>query len=290
MWRRTKIDAGQWLAKARQKLASHSQQPLSEVQVLLGHVLAVPRSQVLAHPEANLTDYQIEVLDSLVERLSADEPLPYLLGRQEFFGLEFFVNPDVLIPRPETEQLVEEAQYWLVQHPTRRRAADVGTGSGCIAISLAYHMRDLQVTATDLSTAALDVAAHNVETFGLQNRVTLLEADLLTRVPGPFDLICANLPYIPTSTLTELAVTHYEPHRALDGGRQGLDLISRLLADAPHLLAPGGLILLEVEAGQGDTAPVLAKKAFPNASVALLKDFAGHPRLVKIDTSGEDKG
>jgi release factor glutamine methyltransferase len=285
VWRRTKIDAGEWLAQARQKLLTHSQQPLSEAQTLLGFVLGKPRAYILAHPETILSEGQAARLEDLLDRGAAGEPLPYLLSQWEFFGLKFIVTPAVLIPRPETELLVEEALDWLRDHPSRRRAADVGTGSGCIAISLANHIPDLVVTATDSSAQALTIAQKNTGAYGLLSRVHLVQTNLIAGVSGPFDLICANLPYIPTATLAGLDVARYEPKMALDGGIQGLDLISRLLTGAFHVLSLPALILLEIEAGQGESASMLARQFFPSASVTVLPDLAGLPRLLKVYVS-----
>jgi release factor glutamine methyltransferase len=277
------IDIGQWLSQARGKLARHSDQPQRESRALLGTVLHKPLSWIIAHPEAELTADQQFQLDNLLARLIAGEPLPYLLGRWEYFGLEFAITPAVLIPRPETELLVEQAIHWLNLHPTCRQAADVGAGSGCITISLAYHVRDLFVTAIELSPAALDVAQQNVRAYGLQDRVTIVLADLLENEPGAFHLVCANLPYIPTYKLAGLDVARYEPVQALDGGSDGLVLIERLLATLPSHLAPGGLALLEIESGQGETALAIASQYFPSANISVLRDLSDLPRIVRIE-------
>lgn len=278
----TKTEAGQWLSQARKRLAGSSEHPLSEAQALLGSVLGRSRSWIIAHPETRLSSEQQDRLDRLLARLLTGEPLPYLLGRWEFFGLEFTIGPTVLIPRPETERLVEEAVAWLERQPACRRSADVGTGSGCIAVSLAYTVRDLAVTATERSPEALEIARRNVAVYGLQDRITLVETDLLAGLSGAFDLVCANLPYIPSAKLAHLDVARREPVQALDGGPEGLDLIERLLADLPGKLVRGGLALFEIEAGQGESAPMLARRFFPNAQVEVLEDLAGLPRVLKI--------
>jgi len=212
------------------------------------------------------------------------EPLPYILGRWEFFGLQFKVSPAVLIPRPETEFLVEHALSWLKKNPTRRNAADVGIGSAAISASLLSRVPDLKVTGIDSSFAALVVAKFNLSAQGVATRAHLIQADLLSACRGPFDLVCANLPYIPTGTLSGLEVFQKEPALALDGGVDGLRLIERLLADAPRWLASAGLILLEIEAGQGETAPALARSYFPAADIRLSTDLAGFPRLISIES------
>ena len=277
-------DAGEWLKTARQQLTG-VEQPGLEAQLILGSVLQLTRAAVLAHPERNLTPGQLEQLAQLINRRASGEPLPYLLGHWEFFGLDLVVTPAVLIPRPETELLVEEALAWLKQHPDRRRAADVGVGSGAISAALATHISDLRICATDRSRLALRVAQENMRRLSLINRVSLLEMDLLSACHEPFDLVVANLPYIPSKKLADLQVARFEPADALDGGTDGLRLIERLLADAPRWLAPDGLMLLEIEAGQGESAPTLARKIFSYAEVDLKTDLAGLPRLLRIVNS-----
>lgn len=254
-----------------------------ETQVLLAHVLQKPRAWVLAHPEGILTPQQQRRLTKLLGGLAHGTPLPYLTGRQEFYGLAFDVSPAVLIPRPETELLVERALGWLRQHPARRRAADAGTGSGCIAVSLAHHVPDLRLLATDRSWEALQVARRNATHHNVANRITFAQGDLLSAAAGPFDLVCANLPYIPTQTLADLPVAKHEPHLALDGGADGLDAIRALLADAYRWLAPGGLLLLEMQFDQGDAITTLARKHFPAARITVHADLADLPRLVAVE-------
>jgi release factor glutamine methyltransferase len=254
--------------------------------VLLAHVLGRPRAWVLAHPEAEVGGEGIEKYEGGLERLEGGEPLPYLLGRWEFFGLEFLVSPAALIPRPETELLVERALAWLRAHPERRRAADIGTGTGCIAVALGVHLPNLKIWASDLSLPALRLAQENARLNGVAGRVIFVQADLFGSYTGsqpPFDLLCANLPYIPTGTLRRLPVTRFEPRLALDGGEDGLEQIRRLLEEAPARLSPGGLALLEIEASQGEAACALARRAFPGGSVQLIPDLAGLDRLVQVE-------
>lgn len=211
------------------------------------------------------------------------EPLPYVLGQWEFFGLGFLVTPDVLIPRPETELLVEGAISWLRDHPDRRSAADIGTGSGCIAISLAVHVRDLQVWAGDISQAALEVAKMNARQHEVEKRITFAQSDLLSGTKEPFDLVCANLPYIPTETLRRLPVYGREPDLALDGGSTGIFQIRRLIQETRAKLSPGGKLLLEIEARQGGEASQIAREAFPEARIQVIPDLAGHDRLLIVE-------
>lgn len=259
-----------------------------DAQILLAHVIGRPRTWLLAHLDAPLTPSQLDSANKAFSRLEAGEPLPYILGHWEFFGMEFNISPDVLIPRPETELLVEKAIKWLTASPERRTVADVGTGSGIIATSIAMHVPNVRILATDISYAALKIAKHNAEKFHVHHRIDFLECDILPQHIDPlpteshFDLICANLPYIPTETLNGLPIFGREPTLALDGGADGLDIYRRLLDIAPAWLAPHGMILLEIEATQGVKALNLAYDKFSEASISLHQDYAKHDRLLEI--------
>ncbi|MBN8657538.1 MAG: peptide chain release factor N(5)-glutamine methyltransferase [Anaerolineae bacterium] len=264
--------------------------PLTELdaQILLAHVVGHPRTWLLAHLDAPLTPPQIESANQAFTRLEAGEPLPYILGHWEFFGMEFNITPDVLIPRPETEMMVEKAIKWLSASSERRTVADIGTGSGIIATSIAMHVPSARILATDISLAALKVAKHNAEKFHVHHRIDFLECDILPQHIDPlpteshFDLICANLPYIPTATMKSLPIYGREPTLALDGGTDGLDIYRRLLDIAPAWLAPHGMILLEIEATQGMPALNLAYDKFSEASISLHQDYAKRDRLLEI--------
>jgi release factor glutamine methyltransferase len=247
----------------------------------------------MAHPELALTAEQREQLGALLARLKDGEAFPYVLGHWEFFGMDFDITPDVLIPRPETELLVEKAVGWLQASsvrspPAMLRVADVGTGSGAIAVSIATYVPDVKVLATDISYKALEVARKNAVRFDVTNRIDLVQCDLLLYHIGSiatqhhFDLICANLPYIPTETLRNLPIYGREPTLALDGGRDGLEVIRRLLNIAPKWLAPNGKILLEIEATQGGQILNLARAVFSEATILLHQDLAGKDRLLEI--------
>jgi release factor glutamine methyltransferase len=269
------------------RLEKTSDTPGLDGQVLLACLLEKPRSWVLAHPEARLTSNQNSALDALVARVVGGEPLPYILGHWEFFDLKFEVTPDVLIPRPETELLVERAIAWLRESETRSRGLrvlDVGTGSGCIAISLAVNLPDLSITATDISPAALIVANRNAEKMHVSSCITFLEADLFPNLSiiNSFSLIVANPPYIPTNTLYNTLVYGHEPSLAFDGGPDGLATIRRFLTKAPDWLIPGGLLLMEIEASEGSRVLSLASDTFPKARIHLHKDLAGHNRLLEV--------
>ncbi len=264
------------------RFAKISDTPALDAQVLLASTLARPRAWVLAHPEARLSAARSARLDDLVARLEAGEPLPYVLGHCEFYNLDFDLTPDVLIPRPETELLVEAALGWLQRHPDKRRAADVGTGSGCIAVALAANVPDLVVLATDISCAAVDGARRNVKKHRLGKRVECFCSDLMPKDDRSFDLVAANLPYIPTRTLRGLRVYGREPDLALNGGADGLDLIRRLLKEVPDRLTPGGTLLIEIEASQGAQVLSLAFDAFSEAGIHLHQDLSGRDRLLEV--------
>ena len=250
--------------------------------------MSKPRTWVLAHTEYELDIQQIETIELAAAQLEAGVPLPYVLGHWEFFGHDFSITPEVLIPRPETETLVERAIAWLQASPERRTAADVGTGSGVIGVNLAMHVPDAYVVATDLSLHALQVARQNARKFEVDSRMDFIACDLLPPHPEGlptdlhFDLICANLPYIPTRTLKGLKVYGREPTLALDGGEDGLQLIRRLLAAATEWLAPNGRILLEIESTLGLEALSLAFDIFHEAEIRLHQDLTGRDRLLEI--------
>ena len=213
-------------------LEKNSETPNLDAQWLLARVMERSSAWVLAHPEAALTSEHNAALEKMIARLEDGIPLPYVLGRWEFFGREFVVTPDVLIPRPETELLVERAIAWLQEHPDARHAADVGTGSGCIAVALAADIHDLQVVASDISAEALKIARQNAVNNGVEQRVEFRLCDLFPP-EAVFDLIIANLPYVPTQVLQALPIFGREPALALDGGTDGLAIIRRLL-NAAH--------------------------------------------------------
>lgn len=273
---------GEKLTDLRQALAQVSDSPNLDSQVLLANILNKPRAWIISHPEIQLTSEQETQFNSAAERLKQGIPLPYVLGHWEFFGLDFEISPDVLIPRPETELLVEYALKWLQESPDRRLALDIGTGSGCIAITLASQIQDLFVIATDISFPAVKMARHNATRLGVSRRVSCLQADLFTSIESQFDLICANLPYIPTPKLHSLPIYEKEPVVALDGGTDGLDLIRRMLNSAAGWISPGGLILLEIESSQGRSVSTLAAAIYPNADVQILPDLAGLDRLLRM--------
>ena len=264
-----------------------SDTPGLDAQVLLAHLLEKPRSWVLAHPQESLTGDRSAALEKLAARVENGEPLPYILGRWEFFGLDFDVSPEVLIPRPETELLVEHALARLKKlEPARGEVSvlDMGTGSGCIAIALAVNEPRIKITASDISPAAVEVARGNAGKLKVSDRINFLEADLFNApaLRGSFSVIVSNPPYIPTRKLRQTAVYGKEPTQALDGGSDGLVLIRRFLKEAPIHLAPGGLVLVEIESSEGSQVLSLSSESFPNARIQLHKDLAGQDRLLEV--------
>lgn len=270
------------LKKAEAKLYSIDDPRLSAI-ILMAHLLNQTKAWILAYSEETLSKSQYQAFFALVERLAEGEPLPYITGKQSFYGLDFKVNPAVLIPRPETELLVDESLKWLQDQPDGKQILDVGTGSGCIAISLAKNSQNNPIKATDISEDALKIAAENAKTHGVENRISFVQANLLENFKGKVDLICANLPYIPTTSLAELEVINWEPALALDGGMDGLSLIGKLLDQSLHHLNIPGLILLEIDSTTGESALNLARHFYPNADIHLLKDLAGKNRLLRIE-------
>ncbi len=267
----------------RQLKTAGSPTPALDAQLWLAHVCGLSRAQLLARPERSVTREQAAQFEEGLARLAAGEPLPYLTGQAEFYGLTFHVTPATLIPRPETEHLVEAALAF-----GRGRAdlvmADVGTGSGCIAVTLAILLPTIQVFATDASPAALIVAARNAAHHNVAERITFLQGHLLDPLPERVHLIAANLPYVADDEWADLpaGVREYEPAGALRGGKQGLDLIDSLLREAPAALHPGGVILLEIGAAQGPAALALAQSHLPGAEVQLRPDYAGRDRLLVV--------
>ena len=273
------------LTKSTTRRLSKIDNPHETALILLAHVLQKPKTWLIAHPDAYLTPEQSNRLEGLVQRLCNGEPLPYLTGHQEFFGLDFYVTPDVLIPRPETELLVEQALEWLQSHPQASRGIDVGTGSGCIPISLLKNNLQILLTGADIEDCALAVASMNARAHHVEDRIHLIQSDLLENVQGKYDLMTANLPYIPTGKLSNLNHLAFEPKLALDGGKDGLVLINHLLDQAPTHLNRPGLILLEIESTLGKESLELAKSAFPAANTSLFQDLSWLDRIIAIEVN-----
>lgn len=269
--------------------------PRLDAELLLCHVWVCNRAHLYAHPEDPLSRIESSHFGRLVERRAEREPLAYLTGRKEFFGLDFLVDRRVLVPRPETELLVELAiarlRGMLPTNPTPA-VADVGTGCAAIAVSLATQIPTAIVHALDVSDEALEVARLNCERHGVAERIELLQGDLLAALEERVDLILANLPYIARPALAVLPpeIARYEPRVALDGGTDGLNAIRRILEQAEAHLNPEGSILLEIGAEQGPTSRALATRFFPTARMEVHPDYAGHDRVLEINTAANIGG
>jgi len=258
-----------------------------EADLLVAACLEVERSFLPAHGDAMLTPVQEKRLRAWVERRSRREPLAYITGRRWFYGLEFVVTPAVLIPRPETEGLVELALAWLQTRRMTATVVDVGTGSGAVAVALACHTPPtVSIWAGDIAPAALAVAQTNARRHGVADRIAWFCGDLLAPLTTTVDLILANLPYVAGTERDRLMpeVRDFEPPEALFAGADGLSLIERLLAQAPSHLKPGGALLLEIGYGQGEAVLALARAAFPHAHLTLHPDLAGIERVLQIET------
>lgn len=264
-----------------------------EAEVLLMHLLGVSRTQLYCCLEEELEESARRALPAVVQRRLQGEPLAYIVGHKEFFGLDFLVSHHVLVPRPETELLVERALELIASryaaHGLRCRVADIGTGSGAIAISLAVHAPGCALYATDVSRPALEVAAQNCRRHGVQGRIRLLHGDMLAPLPEAEDILVADLPYVREMDLAPALeggtpdVWLGEPLIALCGGEDGLDKVRQLLDEARDKLRPRGSILLEIGWDQGKAVQDMALRHFPEARVSVSQDLAGLDRLVWVD-------
>ena len=245
------------------------------------------RAYLLTHPEAQLTAGQAALYQSWLERRARHEPVQYILGEQEFFGLKFLVTPDVLIPRPETEHLVEATLVRAV-HNRPLRIVDVGTGSGAVAVALAHAMPKAQVTALDISAAALAVALENAQRHGVEQRIRFVQSDLLAAIAPAavvneqFDIVVSNPPYVAKNELLEPQVRDYEPAAALFAGPDGLDIYRRLIPQAHSALRPGGWLLMEIGHCQRDA---LAELLTGWKNVSFVGDLQGIPRVACAQTA-----
>lgn len=279
------------LSHARQSRHLPVENPRLDAQILLCYVLGKERSYLYMYPEQELSAQQERDWHVLLARRTQGEPVAYLVGTKAFYGLDFVVDRRVLIPRPETEILVETALTIIRQHLEREHipvVADVGTGSGAIPVSIAaYEPRLPSLYAIDISSEALAVARLNCQRYQVEERVHLLQGDLLTPLPEACDLLLANLPYVGTSEQPEMLpdVLDYEPHLALFSGTQGLDLLQRLLREAGEgsKLRAGAMLLLEIGYQHREPLSRLAREIWPQARITCLKDYAGWDRILRIE-------
>lgn len=256
-----------------------------DTEVLLQHVLKKSRSWLHTHPEYALTPDELATWEQLASRRAQSEPVAYLIGEREFYGRLYRVTPDVLIPRPETEQLVEVGTAFLRRHTLPAKVLELGTGSGCITVSLALETaKDHCYVATDLSESALQIARGNAARYEKEEAITWLESDLFAHPQlaeaAPFHLILANLPYLPEGEPLSREVAAYEPASALYSGSDGLDLYRAFFRAAPAFLAANGMIAVEFGDGQHEAMQELARDAFPDKTVSIYRDYADLPRIL----------
>lgn len=278
------------LRKAETIITSHDiPDARVEAELLLMHCLRIGKVELYTRLDQPLSSVEASNFWSLVQRRLQREPTAYIVKQCQFYGIDFYVDPRVLIPRPESELLVEMA----LEFAKRGFAlggtcllADVGTGSGAIAIALALHLPQAEIYALDVSEAALEVAAINCARHGVDKRVHLLPGDMLQPLPQPVHVIMANLPYISNADLSRLApeIRDFEPIVALAGGADGLGVVRRLLPQAGEKLLPGGAILVEIGEGQGAAITELARRYFPTSSIDLVPDLSGIDRVVRVQT------
>ena len=280
------------LAAARRLREAGIESPQLDAAVLLSFVLGVNKAWLYAHPTRRLSEVEIVRFEDLVRRRMRHEPVAYLVGYKPFYGLDITVDHRVLIPRPETELLVDRVLAHvrhLVEEGVQPRVADIGTGSGAIAVALAVKVPGLIVYATDISPAALEVAERNIWRYGLGDQVHLLPGFLLDPLPEPVDIVVANLPYIPSDALATLLpqVRDFEPFLALDGGPDGLQVIRQLLEslagpEGRAKLRAGGTVYLEIGADQGEAAAALVRAILPAVEIDILPDYAGLDRILVL--------
>lgn len=265
-------------------LKSHgSESPRLDAEILLAHARSCPRIQLYTSYDAPLTDAQRSTMRDLVKRRAAAEPVAYLVGHREFFGLDFRVTKDVLIPRPDTETLVVEAIEQL-KPQAQPRVLDLGTGSGCIAISLAVNCPTARVTAIDISPTAITIATENAKLHSVSERIRFLLGDLFAPLGNErFELIASNPPYIASAEIETLMpeVRLHEPRSALDGGSDGLNIIRRLVADAPTHLVSGGTLLIEISGEQAEAVTQLLVSNGHYEAISVVRDLAKQPRVVR---------
>jgi protein-(glutamine-N5) methyltransferase, release factor-specific len=266
--------------------ATGSDEARLEAELLVIHALGIDRVHLYQQLEEEIAPADSALLRSLLNRRLAHEPTPYIVGHKEFFGLDFKVSPVALVPRPETETLVE-----LVVAFSRERfgdspftVADIGCGCGIICVSLAHALPSAQAIATDINQGSLDLTGRNAERHGVQGRVRLALGDLLDPLSSRVDIIAANLPYVTTAEWGRLPpeIREHEPRSGLDGGPDGLRLIARLIEEAPAHLRPGGALFEEIGDEQGAAVAELARNALPNARISIEKDLAGRDRVLLV--------
>ena len=274
----------QALGQARRLLAVNNiADAFLEAELLLRHTLRIDRVQLYLDLNRELNPEQEESFWHLIKRRLKGEPSAYITGHREFYGLDFYVDSNVLIPRPESELLVDKA-ISLAQNRTISAIAEIGTGCGAIAVCLAIALPQTRIYAMDISARALQVAEMNCRRYAVGSQVQLLQGNLLEPLSQPVDMIVANLPYIKDCEFKDLSpdIMNFEPISALAGGLDGLDKMQLMLGQIPGKLNYGGCFLLEIGKGQGSRVTSLIRGCFPKASIELISDLGGIERVVKV--------
>ncbi|MAT43193.1 MAG: protein-(glutamine-N5) methyltransferase, release factor-specific [Anaerolineaceae bacterium] len=281
---RMKINLGSWRNHALTKLSGDRDEISIAVNALLKKSLNKDQVWMLTNLDHELKNEQIIELENQLKRLINNEPLHYILEEAAFFGRIFRVSPDVLIPRPETELLVETVIDWAQQksHSDEIKLLDIGTGSGCIPISILKAIPGSKGIGVDISYKALKVAQINAKELGVEE-LLLIQSDLISGLKSKFNVITANLPYIPTDELRKLRVAKFEPELALDGGETGLLYYERLFLTLNKILDGSALCIFEFHHDQGERIRYLAKKLIKSKSINILQDYAGFDRFIKIE-------
>ncbi len=271
----------QALGRAKELLTAGNIDDASlEGELLLRHALGIDRAHLYSNLDREPSLEQEETFWSFIKRRLSGEPAAYITGHREFYGLDFYVDSRVLIPRPESELLVEKAL--VMARPHACVIAEIGTGCGAIAISLAMNLPETIIYATDISVPALEVARINCQKHGVANRVRLLQGDMLDPLPESVGLLIANLPYVKKSEISQTGLSDFEPQLALDGGPDGLKKIHRLCRQAGRKLNPQGCLLLEIGQGQGNPVITFLRDLFPSAAIKVTPDLSGIGRVVSM--------
>jgi release factor glutamine methyltransferase len=279
----------QAIKKAEHTLSSADiDDALLESEVLLMHTLTIDRAKLYTDIDSELTPQQYNNFSALVQRRLNGEPLAYITGNREFYGLDFFVNHDVLIPRPETELLVEKT-IEIASTRSYKTIVDAGTGSGVVAICLALNLPDAVIYATDISASALEVALVNCRKHNVEDRIRMLQGNLLEPLPEPVDMIVGNLPYVTDTEIEQVNTAGHEPKVALHGGTDGLEFIIAIVGQSVSKLLRGGSILLEVGRGQRQAAARQLKGIYPYGEIAIFRDLAGIERVVRLSLPQETR-
>jgi len=272
----------QALSQARKILAANNIEDASiESELLLRHTLKINRVQLYLDLSCELSPKQEKIFWQLIKRRLNGEPTAYITGHREFYSLDFYVDPRVLIPRPESELLVEKALQLAQSHHVAA-IADIGTGCGAIAISLVLNLLQTKIYATDISASALEVALFNCRKHGVVDRISLLRGDMLDPIPEPVDLIIANLPYVRELEVSQTGLANFEPPLAVNGGSDGLEKIRQLCQQVSMKLRPQGCLLLEIGQGQGEAVISLLRGIFPSDVVEVTPDLSGIERVVSL--------